>query len=259
MEEIMATLKVFAWNMQRGECIVQGATSQDEFTQRKAALIWLCQNHDLGFITEPCKTFRGAIKSPMMAATYPSGQWIASSKDDNQSDSHACRPMLYLKTGLSPASEFLLKTTSGADEAHRYPAAAIFEFERAKILIVSLHATSGGGGAKNLQDVLSEVEDKNAPKWHGWIIGGDFNAGDAQYGGVSQTMSTVPTQKKGNILDGYTVGQNDDAPCVIAISSVTVPAGFVLVSDKGCHYNGVRVSDHAPVAATVTISRREID
>jgi hypothetical protein len=258
MEGTMATLKIFAWNMQRGECIAQGSTPQNEFTQRKAGLTWLCQNYDLGFITEPCKSFRGAIKASIMSGTYPAGQWIMCGKEDNQSESHACRPMLYLKTGLPNAKECSLNTKSGADEAHRYPAAAIVEYD-AKILIVSLHATSGGAGANNLQDVLSEIEDKDKPAWHGWIIGGDFNAGDARYGGVSQTMATSATQKKGNILDGFTVGQNDDAPYEIAIGPVAPPSAFVLVPGTGCLYNGVRVYDHAPVAATVTISKREMD
>src|SRR5690349_21597392 len=78
---IVAKLKVFTWNMQRSECILQKSqdpTLQAQFTQRKAGLAYLCTNFDIGFITEPCLSFRNALKDPLSRALYPAGEWITS-------------------------------------------------------------------------------------------------------------------------------------------------------------------------------------
>lgn len=260
----MSKLKVFTWNMQRAECILQKSkdlTLQSQFTQRKAALAFLCANYDVGFITEPCLAFRNALKDPHSAALYPGGEWIASEQEDNQSDSSACRPLIYLRAGLQKASSPRLKTTSGNVQAQRYPATAIIKDEGLKLLLVSLHATSGGSGSNNLQDVMDEIDDgAEQGKWDAWLIGGDFNAGDAQYGGVRKSMAKSATQKKGRVLDGFFTDHADHVDCESEVSSVNHLGGnFGFVTGTGCTFNGIRVSDHAPIAAAFRLDNNEME
>ncbi|MCD9007078.1 endonuclease/exonuclease/phosphatase family protein [Luteimonas sp. XNQY3] len=253
----MPNFKAFTWNMQRAECVLQQSkdvTLISEFTQRKAALAYLCANYDIGFITEPCLSLRNAIKDPNASDTYPSGIWIADERTDGQSHSHACRQMIWFKTDPGITKNVPLKTKSGGT-ASRYPAACLCTMLRSKVLVVSFHATSGGGGGNNLQDLLDEFEEGAEKRtFDACIVGGDFNAGDAKFGGVARTMAPSATQKKGYVLDGFFADVAMHADITVAIEGIgSVGGGFSFIKDTGCKYNGVRVSDHCPVAAMVKI------
>lgn len=254
----MSKFKLFTWNMQRAECVLQQGNDpqlQSAFTQRKAALADLCSDYDIGFITEPCLSLRNAIKDSNASGTYPSGTWIADGRGDNQSNSHACRPMIWLKAGIEVQKTVSLKTKSGSSDAYRYPAACVCKIKDTKVLVVSFHATSGGGGGNNLQDLLEEFEDgADNGSWSACIVGGDFNAGDAKYGGVAQTMAPSATQKKGYILDGFFADMASEAEIEVKLEGVDHIGGtFSFISGEGCKYNNVRVSDHSPVAAVARV------
>ena len=257
------TFTACTWNMQRGRTLTAGKsetqTKQNQRTSRLAGLRSICQNHDVVFIQEPGKDLREHLNTSPFGMT-----WHIDPREDNQSDSSACRSILAVNTG--ELTTVRLNFHSGAESASRYPAAAYWDVEDTndyehRILLVSLHATSGYGGGKNTQiltDVLDDYLDDNCPVL---LVGADFNAESAQYQPVKKP--NVPTHQSGSKLDGF-YGDNKsveqasdkyielDTP--VTVNNFTLRIGG---NDKGCYHSGQRVSDHRPVEVTARIKWRE--
>jgi hypothetical protein len=159
----------------------------------------ICKNYHVVFIQETEKDLREHLNTSPFGMT-----WHIDPREDNQSDSSACRSILAVSTG--ELTTVRLNFHSGAESASRYPAAAYWDVEDTndyehRILLVSLHATSGYGGGKNTQiltDVLDDYLDDNCPVL---LVGADFNAESAQYQPVKKP--NVPTHQSGSRLDGF--------------------------------------------------------
>lgn len=251
-------LSVFTWNMQRRRSFLPSSLNNNKIVSDKVkeALISLCAAHDLGFITEPGQDIRGFIGSNN--SPLP-GVWIASGIEDNQSDSSACRPLIYSKNDILTSYDINFK--SGGESAVRYPAAAKLSKDGHNILVVSMHATSGGG-ANNVQDFLDKIEEMSESykaEFDAWLIGGDLNANEARWSPLR--MPNVPTHQRGYTLDGFFSDRatRDGCMSIIDISRIETDKQFKLeiVGSKnkvaGCYFRNVKVSDHIPVTAQIDI------
>lgn len=270
-ETFEASIKVCAWNIQRRACFAH-PKSKPNSAALKRAITQLCADYDIVMITEPNKSFYTAVNSD--GSTHSSakntlpggGVWLCNNTPDNQSDPHACRPVLFVgdKFGCTPKN---LKFKSGAKSAFRYPCSAIVQLpDVAPILVISFHATSGGGG-KNTQNLLDSVDDKTKNKLGAFLVGGDLNCRSAQYGGTF--APTGPTHQSGHVLDGFAgdgLEALDHTSSIQLQGAVTIAPGFQLIleapgmkSDQyGCFTQAdaafkYKLSDHAPVCATFKV------
>ncbi|GLQ96157.1 hypothetical protein [Dyella mobilis] len=267
LRKIERTISVCAWNMQRSpiETDRRYRKQDDARRNRKAQLHYLCSQYDIVCISEPSKGLRESVNDPHAHASLPSGgTWMASSFIDNQSDSAACRSLLFVKARLKPQTVDI-NFTSGSDDASRYPAAAIINVSGIKLLVVSFHATSYGG-ASNTNNLIELLHEKTGDmkSWEhvGVMVGGDLNCEEAKYGGT-RTPDEV-THQRGGVLDGF-YAEGIDAMASALVDGVRIVPGFKLrttrsakISGKepGCFRIGtpLRLSDHAPVCATLTLS-----
>jgi hypothetical protein len=232
----------------------------------KLALEQLCQDHDVGFVTEPGQDIRDTLLSADRSA-LPAGTWACCGLSDEQSEHAACRPLIYVKRGtLTVQNE---KFESGKDGSSRYPACAVWSVDDINLLLIALHATSGYGADKNVQGMLDFVEEKCCGKarrqrsraWTAWLIGGDMNSVSGAYSPLR--VPNDVTQQSGYTLDGFFADCDDQAEDqdLIKINSVAVVPQFTLYTkhnaplgtDVGCYFQNVNVSDHRPVEATVQV------
>jgi hypothetical protein len=270
------TLKftAFVWNMQRKRSFHppsghESPTQQEARRAVRRALKHLCQTYDVGFITEPGMDLRDIVEQG--GAGLPEGTWIASSLQDNQSNSAACRPLIYVKNG--EVQPYTVKFKSGQVTAERYPAGAVWSHDGHNVLLVAFHATSGGNGAGNTQGMLDWIDDhvQQVPanrrgQWTTWVIGADFNASEPKYS--TAQMPNCATHQSGGTLDGFFAERDDMAMQAdrIEISPVESDGDFTLVIGDssttplaGCYFGTQRVSDHLPVVASFTVDSEEED
>lgn len=259
------TFKAFTWNMQRGRSISAPSTGENTTDKasriaRLSALKTLCGTFDVGFITEPGLDLRDCVSSGKNPFTDVPGQWVMNKERDNQSDSNACRPMIYVRDQNSKltANPFPLNTKSGADEASRNPAFATWTVNNYPILLVSFHATSGYNGKNNVQDFYDELDDEKSAKWQVVLVGGDLNSVDAKYGG-SNMPKGVATHQSGSTLDGFYADRSVQFDLQIeSTKAQVVETDFSLITTDmkgapGCYFDSQRVSDHRPVSLSATV------
>jgi hypothetical protein len=253
---------VFTWNMQRGP-------SQDHSpvaTLRSQVLAELCNWAHFGFITEPGKDIRDYILLHGINTGYR-GWFYMSGNADNQSDSSACRPVVYSRVPLHNEDVDFL---SGGADAYRYPAGASLMLnyteggvaKQQKLMLISFHATSGFNANENCQDLFDRCYDPrflDEPSL--WVIGGDFNCN----GGNATYMPTSNTHQSGHILDGFFADHFQSSFRVIAAVNAQTytiangcPGQLVLAGAgaavQGYVRNGTHLSDHCPVRARLDIA-----
>jgi hypothetical protein len=236
----------------------------------KALVDWA----DFGFITEPGQDIRNGLDQRSCLPNLD-GRYYVSGLDDNQNNAAACRPVVYSKGGFSRVprgDEPYVRFLSGADTAHRYPAAGIMGLPindgegNRNLLLVSFHATSGFGAAQNCGGYFDSfyqfvpVLNTSIPLL--WIVGGDFNCNPRH--GVY--MPPTNTHQSSHVLDGFFADQNGtnfevtrtDGPQTY----LTVNGGDgqlitdTSVNPHGYVVNGHHLSDHCPVTAQFRIVRR---
>ncbi|QBR01541.1 endonuclease/exonuclease/phosphatase family protein [Paraburkholderia pallida] len=269
-------LKVFTWNMQRGGSIgtPRSATQKERYDARKKILLALCKWGDVGFITEAGKDLVAAVTTPNhTSAQLPMGYgwWNCSQKADGQKGKNDCKNLLFSKRILRNKE---VNFRSGADDCYRFPAAGYFDDpgDGARVLLITLHATSGGGGGVNSNELLDHLDETPRMRHRADVVlvGGDMNCNHRHF-----AMPTDNTHQSGSKLDGfvYEVYDDNDANFVVRIEQPEVatfagnarlvetgdPLGYFL--KKGTTW--VRVSDHAPVLAEVEIAlskkRKRVD
>ena len=240
------------WNIQRGRTVTPASTAgAAQAAARHAGLQNLLLRADVLLLQEPGMDLRAA----------PLGGLVChrDSREDNQSETSACRPQIYVTTGT--LTEVRLRHQAGGDDAFRFPAAAVWEVAGNKVLLISLHATSGGGGSVSAQDLLDAVEDwwntrSNGEKCPTVLVGADFNAPSGQFSTL--LLPRDPTHQSGHRLDGFFVDRSDNGSQSITAGTPDLVPGFTLnhgdQPDRGCFFSGQRVSDHAPVIMQVTIN-----
>jgi len=213
--------KFFTWNLQRSSA---GGTSANKFTQaeideRKSLLTTLCDWADFGFLTEVGKDIRQYISSGSGKALP--GHWHLDLREDGQKPDNPCKNAIYSKAAaVSTVVE--IETHSSRIASHRFPAAGIYKIGEANVMLVALHATSGGSGASkaNVQAVAKEALEKAGAMSHvsGLVMGGDFNyhfgctgkirdaVGDYTFAQTDlPTNQGSPTGKGG--IDGFYLGR----------------------------------------------------
>lgn len=168
---------LFTWNLQRQRTISStraGSISHDEL--RLDVLKDLVSRCRFGFITEPGLDLRSALVDEEDIGELPDAvNLYRDTGTDNQDESSACRPILASKD----RSDLQLGTarTSGAIHAYRYPCAQVIAIEGIKVLLVSLHSTSGASGKANTKEIIKHYcTQVRKEKYGGMIVGGDFNA-----------------------------------------------------------------------------------
>ena len=217
----MAIYKFFTWNMQRAQSVSQynmaispiASSKDNQIRERYRVLKRLVDWADFGFIVEPGQDIRTNLNNFSLPGLQRN--FLTSQLQDNQSDASACRPVLYSKTPFSSApstTELYINYLSGAQKAHRFPAAGIVKLRdkdgqgNKELLLLSFHATSGFGANENCQAYF----DKFYQSFMGdtvplvWVVGGDFNcpAGKGIY------MPQTSTHQSNHILDGFFADQN---------------------------------------------------
>lgn len=282
-------LKLFTWNMQRGGTSATTYTGEEyrRVNLRYGLLQDLCNRSDFGFITEPGPNLRQSIRKgerPLHGYCHMSNQ------TDTQNDDSACRPILF----SNRQSRFELTTPihSGAQDANRYPAARQFHYNRHKLVVVALHATSGRrSGLFNTIDVIDTfIEYMKGEGAGGLIVGGDFNhhfdGSDRSDGKVSAlyAMPSQPTNQGAPVgsggIDGFYFCTNYGSTAPIEFSYERITryqssfhgssefhttaqnpqfAGFWILDKHpkpGTQAHMYRVSDHCPVMLKVTLRLR---
>jgi hypothetical protein len=201
----MSVYKVFTWNMQRAQSVSQ---KDDTIRERYRVLKKLVNWADFGFITEPGQDIRNGLNDFSLPGL--DRNFFASQLQDNQTESSACRPVVYSKIPFSSnpsTTELYINYLSGGQNAHRYPAAGIVKLREKdgqgnkELLLLSFHATSGYNANENCQGYF----DKFYENFLGqaiplvWIVGGDFNcnAGRGIY------MPATSTHQSNHVLDGF--------------------------------------------------------
>ena len=265
----MPRLKVFTWNMQRGASISEkNSISNSEYTQKAQArlklLTKLCEDHDVGFITEAGKDLSDAIDTPNTTSVLlPKGQgyWNVAEKEGTQDLKAGCRCLLFCK-GIAESRK--INFYSGKLKASRYPAAATND----DVLLVSFHATSGGGGGDNINSLVERLVDGVGPNlihpnhYKLVIIGGDFNSNRSF---ISQPKKNTHQSPNGSgaILDGFfcTHRMGSDSRIKITIEPKIFRSHPKDGFGGGNFSTGwwtalnnnlfMRVSDHAPVSAVI--------
>jgi hypothetical protein len=258
-------LKVFAWNMQRGSSILPSKSASKEEREKAGArlrlLSALCNDHDLGFITEAGADLTQAVSAPNTTnVLVPKGMgwWHAAWKEDTQHDSKGCKNLLFFKGGA--IDKYDLNILSGKVTSCRYPAAAAALVEGKRALFASIHATSGGGGRANMEvfmDYVDELPERKKPELV--VFGGDLNSSSSQF-----IQPKQPTHQGGNILDGFYM-QGYDGETSITASGTAIYKSHPKDGWGNPHKEGLgwyiahnnylwRVSDHAPISTTALIS-----
>lgn len=258
----METIKVFTWNMQRGSSIAPGpSANRDRARERKALLEALCATHDVGFITEPGKDLITAVSTVnTTSGLLPQGPgfWNCSILTDGQQGTNDCKNLIYSKRILAPVD---FDFRSGSDDAYRYPAAGVWAADLTlRVLLVTLHATSGGGGHDNSNELLDYLDRSENKRKHGncqiVIAGGDMNCNHRHF-----FMPQTPSHQSGSTLDGF-IYECYDEDAVVTVTTPVVYTGngsYRLQTnvDKGYYaVNGTvvtRISDHAPVTADIAV------
>lgn len=266
---------LFAWNMQKG-CTVTPHTSAVDAKYDRArlkVLEALMKSTVAGFVTEPGIDLRNALTSNDKTALgkLPDGNLYRDTRADNQNDDGACRPLLW----STAESRLAISTskTSGRVDAYRYPCAQVITHQKAKILLVSLHATSGYSGKFNTKEIIEDfVEFAKQEDYGGVIVGGDFNG---HMTGTGYAMPSTPTNQgataSGSAIDGFYFFSNKDLkgddkyivefdikePKVFTEmgSTLVFPSdalgarkpGYYVTDDDWGKPAQYRVSDHAPV------------
>jgi len=259
----MHNISVFTWNMQRGSSISPGVhADKPKAAERRKLLDTLCSTYDIGFITEPGNDLINAVStSNATTLLLPNGPgfWNCSLLSDGQQGTHDCKNLVFSKRILSPVD---FDFQSGSDDAYRYPAAGVWLVNAdLRVLLVTLHATSGGGGHDN-SNALFDYLDTTANKTkHGncqvAIAGGDMNCNHRHF-----IMPQTPSHQSGSTLDGFMYECYDEDAAVDISAPVVYFGGgsyeLETTIDKGYYaVNGttrVRLSDHAPVTTNVSIN-----
>lgn len=277
----MLKIKAFAWNMQRGSSIIPPKSPADSKLKAEARghlLAALCAAHDIGFVTEPGNDLINAVSAPNATSNLlPNGYgfWNCSNEADGQMGTHDCKNLIYSVFQLTPVE---VGYSSGSDDCYRWPAAGTFhQVNEAKVLLITLHATSGGGGWENAKGVFDYLDGKlkDRHKCRVVLVGGDMNSNHSFF-----RMPTVSTHQSGHVLDGFASDQYDyyegcsdpdadvDASFLIATAIALPSTSGKLVTASGStplgyyyKYQGdwVRVSDHAPVRTDLTITLEQTD
>ncbi len=268
----MPVYRIFTWNMQRGRSIIAAPySSENKVLQAKARrqmIEALCATSHFGFVTEPGSDLRGAVTTPNQTSLLlPEGMgyWNSSPLEDNQDDGNACRNLLFSKEILTPVN---LNYTSGGDNAFRYPAAGYYQINGARILLVTLHATSSYTAHANANGLLDAFDESAFARFYAdaVIIGGDMNSNSRHF-----SMPGTATHQSDHILDGFVCERYDgedieavahipliqtsysamQRKLVIADPSHTIPIGYYVRESDSGHW--ARVSDHAPVLAELHV------
>ena len=275
----MAIYKLFTWNMQRAQSVSQynmvrsplASNKDNQIRERYRVLKKLVDWADFGFIIEPGQDIRTALNDFSLPGLQRN--FLASQLQDNQTESSACRPVVYSKApflSTPGTTELYINYLSGAQKAHRYPAAGIVKLRdkdgqgNRELLLLSFHATSGFGADVNCQNYF----DRFYQSFMGqtvplvWIVGGDFNCP----GGKGVYMPNTSTHQSNHTLDGFFADQNGtnfevdletDAKTFIQgqatngegeleTDTYADPHGYVV---NGCH-----LSDHCPVIMKLRIA-----
>lgn len=277
----MTRLKVFAWNMQRGNSISPPAYPADKRLRaraRAALLARLCDEHDVGFITEPGNDLIGAVSSVnTTSAQLPNGVgfWNCSELADGQKGSHDCKNLIYSAAKLKRVE---VEYEAGKDDCYRWPAAGVLILvNEPPLLLVTLHATSGGGGWENARGIFDFLDEnlKQRHKARAVLVGGDMNSNHSYF-----RMCETPTHQSGTVLDGF-AGEDFDsyegAPEAHRDVSLKFESRTSLAlradagafpkpgdkADPGYYFwfeqQWVRVSDHAPVRNVVSFKYEASD
>lgn len=274
------SFKLFTWNMQKGPTVSPSthtiAKAYDE--ARHDLLCKLMKDCAFGFITEPGLDLRGAVcdNDAGLLGKLPDGWIYRDARADNQSDTGACRPILF-SSSLKAMQLIETPEISGKVDAYRYPCAGLFGYKGRKLLVVALHSTSGYTGEVNTKKVIADfVQYVDKDGIDGLIVGGDFNASiDDSTRSSMYMMPSSPTNQGassgGAGIDGFFFYTNSitakgiefsaDPPRPLHVidksnyalvcshqASGTDKAGFFA---KASLHNGsdyfYRLSDHAPV------------
>ncbi len=228
----------------------------------------MCDWADIGFITEAGQDLVAAVTVPnTTSALLPGGYgwWNCSSLKDGQAGVMDCKNLIFSKRKLIRADVYY---ESGA-ESYRYPAAGHFtDAGGPRILLVSLHATSGGGGVKNSDELFDHL-DSSPRRRHGAdvvLVGGDMNCRRRHF-----IQPAAATHQSNSVLDGFAYEVYDNprdeefsvqfgAPSVptlggeLKLKTTAMPGPLA----PGC-YNQlggaawIRVSDHTPVVCGVEV------
>lgn len=281
------------WNMQRGRTV--SAREQNELPEtrltraaRLQALRYLCDTYDVVFLQEVGQDLEGNE-----AAAHAGGMWHWDRREDNQSQGHACRSAVFVGRGRLVGQT--LPHQSGKSTAFRYPASAVWRagFSRESgdnVLLVSFHATSGGGGLDDTRGLQQALDDTVSQACPTALVGADFNSRSRLL-----SMPSAPTHQRGDFLDGF-FATNVDAPDpedpTIHLSQADREGGFGLMTDlrmrpvdealaaamertgavgripasirariaaealpaaPGCYFAGRRISDHIPVVVRARV------
>lgn len=275
--------KIFTWNLQKGRTVAPFGNIHEtnEAKDRLELLYKLCLDSHLGFITEPGKDFRAACTDPRNNGLnkLPAGFIWRDLGNDNQSETGACRPLLYSKEN----SEQQIQTGvySGKLDAYRYPCGQIIKINNSYILAVSLHSTSGDSGKANTKAIIADFKRyivKNGIG--GLMIGGDFNAHIDE---VGYNMPKTPTNQgaghNGMGIDGFYffTNNNSNRPVGFAYQQAEPlhkldpgqyklelaaggghgalnKHGFFRKVTRNMQNYWVRQSDHSPVCSCVTVT-----
>lgn len=266
----MPKLRMFTWNMQRGSSIaskfMKAGVDKEKAETRLRLLNELCATHDVGFITEAGIDLSNAIAAPnttSVLAPQGFGFWSAATREGTQDKAKGCRNLLFCKGKSTPQD---VNFTSGKATSSRYPASGICD----NVLLISLHATSGGGGRANVEELLEKFDDpEHAPPkvkiktpFKFLIIGGDLNSSSSQY-----KQPNEATQSSGDPLDGFYLSVMDDQSDLNILEEPIVykthqregwgdgdeegRGWYVFHSQKKADIILYRVSDHAPVSILV--------
>lgn len=260
----MSEIKVFTWNMQRSPSLAGNPFA----TGKAAAAYWrqqvlrsLCLANDVGFITEPGKDIRDKVTvTNTITELADTGKFYRSDLQDNQSDSSACRPVLFIRsTRLTLSYGVSIHFTSGSEEAMRYPAAVTVRTQDGvNVLLVALHATSGFNAGENVNQYLDRChEDDQSAR--AVIVGGDFNSS------VPGThMPATITHQSGHIIDGFFAqGLSPSVVCELSGPVETwVGNGYLMERGDGKGFmhrpvnaDPLHLSDHCPVTAAFDVRR----
>jgi hypothetical protein len=258
-------LKIFTWNMQRGGSIgkPRSATQKARYEARKEVLTALCEWGDIGFVTEPGNDLIGAVSAPnATSALLPSGYgfWNCSQKADGQKGSHDCKNLVFSKRILTTCE---VNFKSGADDCYRWPAAGYFEDAGGpRVLLIALHATSGGAGAENSRALLDHLDESPGMRHrcHVALIGGDMNFNHMWF-----HMPKGNTHQSGSRLDGFMhntyFGLEKFFVCSVSVPDVQTFGGeakLVETGDAKGYFlrqgpTWTRMSDHAAVCSIANI------
>ena len=266
---------LFTWNMQKGCTVTPHAHAiTAKFDRARLKVLETLMKGTIGgFVTEPGKDLRNALTSNDKTALgkLPDGYVYRDIRPDNQDEDGACRPILW-STGPSDLAISTSKI-SGRVDAYRYPCAQVIEHQGAKILLVSLHATSGHSGKFNTLEIIDDFKEFAKQEGYGGVIvGGDFNGAMT---GSGYAMPATPTNQgasaSGKAIDGFYFFSNKDLkgdgkyivefdvkePTVFTGMGGTLifpsdsrgapEPGYYVTDDDWGKPAQYRVSDHAPV------------